>query len=85
MHVYEALLIGGCCACVCPAPAPHAGITGRAVALSLGSLVVGILLGAGLNAWLRVDIVPIGVSGAQPPGHVVGARMCPTASACQLL
>lgn len=35
---------------------------GRSVGLSLGALVVGILLGAGLNAWLRVDIVPIGVS-----------------------
>lgn len=36
---------------------------GRAVGLSLGALVAGIMLGAGLNAWLRVDIVPIGVSG----------------------
>jgi len=35
------------------------------VGLSLGALVVGILLGAGLNAWLRVDIVPIGVSAVQ--------------------
>lgn len=33
---------------------------GRAVGLSVGALVAGILLGAGLNAWLQVDIVPIG-------------------------
>lgn len=31
--------------------------------LSVGALVAGILLGAGLNAWLQVDIVPIGVGG----------------------
>lgn len=37
-------------------------VAGRAVGLSLAALVAGILLGAGLNAWLRVDIVPIGVS-----------------------
>jgi hypothetical protein len=32
------------------------------VGLSVAALVAGILLGAGLEAWLRVDIVPIGVS-----------------------
>jgi hypothetical protein len=40
---------------------------GRAVGLSVGALVAGILLGAGLNAWLQVDIVPIGVSGVLCP------------------
>jgi len=42
---------------------------GRAVGLSLGALVAGIMLGAGLNAWLRVDIVPIGSFGS--PGVLV--------------
>lgn len=37
-------------------------LAGRAVGLSVAALVAGILLGAGLEAWLRVDIVPIGVS-----------------------
>ncbi|KAF8067219.1 hypothetical protein HT031_002266 [Scenedesmus sp. PABB004] len=42
---------------------------GRAVGLSLGAMVAGILLGAGLNAWLRVDIVPLGSFGS--PGVLV--------------
>lgn len=42
---------------------------GRSVGLSLGSLVAGIMLGAALNAWLRVDIVPIGSFGS--PGVFV--------------
>ncbi|KAF6264866.1 hypothetical protein COO60DRAFT_1481166 [Scenedesmus sp. NREL 46B-D3] len=33
---------------------------GRSIGLSVGSLAAGILLGAALNAWLRVDIVPLG-------------------------
>jgi mannose/fructose/N-acetylgalactosamine-specific phosphotransferase system component IIC len=41
-------------------------LAGRAVGLSAGSLVAGIMLGAALNAWLRVDIVPIGVSKLAP-------------------
>lgn len=32
----------------------------RSIGLSAASLVVGIMLGAALNAWLRVDIVPLG-------------------------
>lgn len=39
-------------------------IAGRSIGLSAASLVVGIMLGAALNAWLRVDIVPLGVSAA---------------------
>jgi len=39
---------------------------GRSFGLSIGSLIAGILLGAALNAWLRVDIVPVGVSGSNP-------------------
>lgn len=41
-------------------------LAGRSVGLSAGSLVAGIMLGAALNAWLRVDIVPIGVSVLAP-------------------
>eukprot|EP00882_Tetradesmus_deserticola_P007765 GHRQ01008175.1.p1 GENE.GHRQ01008175.1~~GHRQ01008175.1.p1 ORF type:complete len:279 (+),score=64.01 GHRQ01008175.1:188-1024(+) len=33
---------------------------GRSIGLSVGALTAGILLGAALNAWLRVDIVPLG-------------------------
>jgi uncharacterized membrane protein YfcA len=35
---------------------------GKAVGLSLGGLVVGALLGTAVANWLRVDIVPLGVS-----------------------
>lgn len=37
---------------------------GKALGLSLGGLVLGALLGSGLESWLRVDIVPLGVRGA---------------------
>lgn len=33
---------------------------GRAAGITFGSMVAGIMLGAALNAWLQVDIVPIG-------------------------
>jgi uncharacterized membrane protein YfcA len=36
---------------------------GRAVALSLAGLVAGTLVGAAVQSWLRVDIIPLGVSG----------------------
>eukprot|EP00983_Pelagomonas_calceolata_P047786 1140783-Pelagomonas_calceolata.AAC.9 len=41
-------------------PAPH--LAGKAAGLSLACLTVGALVGNGVEAWLRVDIVPIGVS-----------------------
>ncbi len=44
------------------AAAAAAAVPARSFGLSLGSLAAGILLGAALNAWLRVDIVPLGVS-----------------------
>jgi hypothetical protein len=37
------------------------------VGLSLGGLVVGALLGTAVANWLRVDIVPLGVSGVRLP------------------
>lgn len=46
----------------CTYGTPHAG---RAAGITFGSMVAGIMLGAGLNAWLQVDIVPIGVSSAR--------------------
>lgn len=54
---------------------------GRAVGLSVGALVAGILLGAGLNAWLRVDIVPIGVRGADAVRGTSAAVCLPSCSA----
>lgn len=54
---------------------------GRAVGLSVGALVAGILLGAGLNAWLRVDIVPIGVSGADAVRGTSAVVCLPSCSA----
>eukprot|EP00775_Hariotina_reticulata_P012624 gene12624-12754_t len=42
---------------------------GRSFGLAIGSLFAGILIGAALNAWLRVDIVPIGGFGS--PGVLV--------------
>ncbi|KIZ03099.1 hypothetical protein MNEG_4861 [Monoraphidium neglectum] len=33
---------------------------GRAAGITFGAMVAGIMLGAGLNAWLQIDIVPIG-------------------------
>jgi len=36
---------------------------GRAAGITAGSMVAGIMLGAVLNVWLQIDIVPIGVSG----------------------
>jgi hypothetical protein len=53
---------------------------GRAAGITFGSMVVGIMLGAGLNAWLQVDIVPIGVRGG---AHVcVRARVCACVRVC---
>jgi uncharacterized membrane protein YfcA len=34
---------------------------GRAAGITVGALVAGVMLGAVLNAWLRVDLVPLGV------------------------
>eukprot|EP00878_Enallax_costatus_P025522 GHUV01027309.1.p1 GENE.GHUV01027309.1~~GHUV01027309.1.p1 ORF type:complete len:170 (+),score=32.78 GHUV01027309.1:570-1079(+) len=42
---------------------------GRSVGLSVASLAVGILVGAAVNGWLRVDIVPLGSFGS--PGVMV--------------
>jgi hypothetical protein len=35
---------------------------GKAVALALGGLVAGTLVGAAAQSWLRVDVIPLGVS-----------------------
>lgn len=62
-----------------PAAAYHSTAppgAGRAVGLSLAALVAGILLGAGLNAWLRVDIVPIGVSRRRSSGRQGSLVQC---------
>jgi hypothetical protein len=37
-------------------------LAGRSIGLTAAPMVVGILVGALLNSWLRVDIVPLGVS-----------------------
>lgn len=42
---------------------------GRSAGLTFGSLVAGVLLGALLNSWLRVDIVPLGTFAS--PGVLV--------------
>ncbi len=36
---------------------------GKAAGLAFGGLVLGTLLGSGVESWLRVDLVPLGVSG----------------------
>ncbi|KAI3434875.1 hypothetical protein D9Q98_002929 [Chlorella vulgaris] len=43
---------------------------GRAVALSLAGLVAGTLVGAAVQSWLRVDIIPLGSLAS--PGILVG-------------
>lgn len=35
---------------------------GKAIGLAFGGALIGSIIGGGLNSWLRVDIVPIGVS-----------------------
>ncbi len=40
---------------------------GRAAALTGGGFVAGTLIGALLQSWLQVDIVPLGVSHFLPP------------------
>ena len=35
---------------------------GKAAGLSVAGLALGTLVGSGIQAWLRVDIVPLGVS-----------------------
>lgn len=35
---------------------------GKAVALALGGLVLGTLVGSAVQSWLRIDIIPLGVS-----------------------
>jgi hypothetical protein len=42
---------------------------GRSIGLSVGALAAGIVIGAAINAWLQVDIVPIGSFGS--PGVLV--------------
>jgi hypothetical protein len=44
-------------------------LAGRSIGLSVGALAAGIILGAALNWWLRVDIVPLGVSRQQLDLH----------------
>ena len=39
-----------------------ASSAGRAIGLTTASFVVGIMIGSLANAWLNVDIVPLGVS-----------------------
>ncbi len=36
-------------------------LAGRAVGITVAGLLLGVLIGGGLQSWLRVDIVPIGV------------------------
>ncbi|PSC76228.1 CHAPERONE-LIKE PROTEIN OF chloroplastic [Micractinium conductrix] len=43
---------------------------GKAAALALGGLVLGTFLGAGVQSWLRVDIIPLW--GLASPGALVG-------------
>lgn len=70
----------------CLAPQQHTSLqrrlvhAGRSVGLSVGALAAGILLGAAVNAWLRVDIVPIGVSMAL---NVLFVPFCATARLCK--
>ena len=40
---------------------------GKAAGITVAGLLAGVLLGAALQSWLRVDIVPIAVN---PPAHL---------------
>jgi hypothetical protein len=53
----------------------------QAAGLALGLLVVGALLGTGVEAWLRVDIVPLGVS---KRARFCSAPLNPAAQSLQL-
>ncbi|KAI8475846.1 MAG: hypothetical protein J3K34DRAFT_16779 [Monoraphidium minutum] len=54
---------------------------GRAAGITFGSMVAGIMLGAALNAWLQVDIVPIG-SFASPGVFVTLWAIAAIAAGC---
>ena len=55
---------------------PPTSRTGKAVALVFGCLFAGAMLGTGLESWLRVDIVPIGVSACVELGQwVLGVQL----------